>query len=206
MEYIETIRVEGGELHLLELHQRRLAATMREVYGDTCAVPDLAVTLRTSCDVPCDGLYKCRVVYDNDIRRVEFLPYTPRVVKSLKMVVAPVDLDYHLKSSDRSTLTALSSEKGDFDEVIIVRGGLITDTSYTNLVFKGGAGLYTPKHPLLKGVMRQNLLNCGMVEELDLSYADIAPGNELGITDVILINAMMPLDVAPVVPVSNVFQ
>ena len=205
MRYIETIRLENGHFHLLELHQLRMSATIREVYGNNIVVPDIRDNLGIVADIPAYGIYKCRIVYDNDIHDIEFKPYTPRDVRSLKVVEAPAGLDYHLKSCDRSALSSLALSRGDCDEVIILRDGLITDTSYTNLVFRSDEGLYTPRTPLLKGVMRSHLLKNGIIHEIDIRPEDIRPGNRLGITGVSLINAMLPLGFGPVIPVSDIY-
>ena len=69
----------------------------------------------------------------------------------------------------------------------------------------GKNGLYTPRQPLLKGVMRHYLLNKRTLQEIDLSPEDIAPANRLGITKVSLINAMLPLESAPVIPISEIY-
>lgn len=204
MKYIETIRLYNGRFHLLELHQLRMAATIREVYGNNIAVPDIKDTLGIIADIPSDGIYKCRIVYDKEIHDIELQPYTPRNVQSLKVVEAPVGLDYHLKSCDRTALSSLASLKGECDEVIILRAGLITDTSYTNLIFHSNQGLYTPRTPLLKGVMRSHLLNNGVIQETDIRPEDIHPDNRLGITEVSLINAMLPLGFGPIIPIRDI--
>ena len=203
--FLETIRVEQGRAHLLKFHQQRMAATIREVYGDSAPVPSLEETLRDSVAIPDAGLYKCRVVYDSTIRRIELEPYTLRPVRSLRLVVAPVDLDYHLKSADRCALAALAAGKDGCDEVIIVRDGLVTDTSYTNLLFRTTDGrLLTPRTPLLSGTMRRHLLDAGLVSEADITPCELVPGNSAHITHALLINAMMPLGRAPEIPVSAI--
>lgn len=202
--YVETIRLEGGRFHLLALHQARMEATVREVYGEEAAGRIGQIAEKLSDIAPGSGCFKCRVVYDSEIRRVEVLPYSPRDVRSLRVVVAPGELDYHLKSCDRSELAALSAMKGNCDEVIIVRDGLITDTSYTNLVFIGEDGMYTPRRPLLRGVMRESLLEAGRIREADLRLDDIRPGNRLGIRAVALINALLPLGRGPEVGIGEV--
>ena len=203
-QYVETIRLQGGRFHLLPLHQQRMAATIREVYGEQIPLPDLGEALRAVALPSDSGIYNCRVVYDSAIRLTELAPYTPRTISSLRIVTAPAALDYHLKNTDRSALAALAAEKGECDEVIIVREGLITDTSYTNLLFKSEKGLFTPRSPLLAGTMLRHLLDSGLVTEFDLTPADILPGNSLGITHAIMINAMLPPDSAPVIPVTQI--
>ena len=204
MQFIETIRVEGGAPRLLPLHQERMARTVREVFGADALVPSLSETLQSALTIPDGNLYKCRVLYDSEIRAVELHPYTPRKVESLRIVEGGPNLDYHLKLTDRSLLNRLAAMRGECDAVIILRDGLITDTSYSNLLFRGRDALYTPRQPLLKGVMRQRLLERGEICEADLRVADLLPGNPLGITECILINAMMPPGAIPPVPVTQI--
>ena len=60
-----------------------------------------------------------------------------REIRSLKVVVDD-RIDYSFKSADRSSLNRLTAQKGDCDEIIIVKNGLVTDTSFTNIaVFDG---------------------------------------------------------------------
>lgn len=204
MRFIETIRLENGRFHLLELHQQRLETTVREIYGHNLIVPDIKTAFSEIGNIPVSGIYKCRVVYDTEIREIEILPYTPRTVRSLRVVDADADIDYHLKSCDRDALSALASQKEECDEVIIMRDGLVTDTSYTNLVFHGKDGLYTPGAPLLKGVIRRHLMQTGILTEIAIHREDMMVGNRLGITGVSLINAMLPLGATAIIPIENI--
>lgn len=200
--FIETIRFENGKFHLLDLHRQRMEKTIREIYGAGTVVPDIKAALALCARIKCGEVLKYRVTYDWRIRDIEVTPYIPRLIRSLKIVESPSCLDYHLKRSDRSQLKALSSCRGLCDEVLIIKDGLITDTSFTNVVFKGTEALYTPRRPLLHGVMRRHLLNEGIIKERDLQLSDIIPGNPLGITEVFLINAMLPLHAIPPVNIS----
>lgn len=205
MEFIETIRLENGIFHHLDLHQQRMERTIYEVFGRSTPIPDLKSALDNMTPIPDVGLYKCRLIYSREIKKVELEVYVPRKVNSLKIVEGGSAIDYHLKNADRSILVELASAKEDSDEVIILRDGLITDTSYTNLLFRSNKGkLYTPSKPLLRGVMLQSLLNMSEAIEQDLTLADIKPGNPLGLTEAIMINAMMPLSVAPCIPIDHI--
>lgn len=203
--YIETIRYAEGRFHLLDLHNKRMAATMYEVYGIAGSqVPVLQDTLhRLHIDVP-GGVFKYRIIYDTKIRKIEFEAYTPRIVRSLMTVNAPQNFDYRLKQADRTALTSLTEKKGACDEILIIKNGLITDTSYSNIVFKGSSGIYTPRNPLLNGVMRQHLLINKDIVEYNLTVNDILPGNSLGITEAYLINAMMPPGSTNSIPVDQI--
>lgn len=79
------------------------------------------------------NLYKARVVYGiQGVKAIEYAPYKMKEIHSLK-VVEDNNIDYTYKSTDRSALNALVAQKDDCDEIIIVKNGLITDTSFTNL-------------------------------------------------------------------------
>nr|MBD5376339.1 hypothetical protein [Bacteroides sp.] len=201
--YIETIRLEHCRFHHLPLHRQRMSATISEAFGSHAAEPLLEAALRT-VSIPGSGLYKCRVTYDTVIHQIDLEPYTPRPVRTLRIVNAPSSLDYHLKSADRTALTRLAALRGTCDEIIIVKNGLITDTTYTNLLFKAPEAIYTPRTPLLRGTMRQQLLDSGLIIPTDLTPSDITPGNPLGITHAILINAMMSPEKAPAVAVTDI--
>lgn len=200
--FIETIRWSEGRYHLLDLHSLRMAETLEEMgwpqVGDIMAwLPDVPDRLR-------DMTVKCRVLYGNGgLESVEFEPYTVRRVCSLRMV-EDKDLDYHLKFADRSSLMALRNSSMDADEVIVVKNGFVTDTSYSNLLFRTPDGFLTPAQPLLRGVMLRHLLEQGIASSVALRPEDILPGNRYGITEAFLINAMLPPGSANGVDVTDI--
>ena len=85
-----------------------------------------------------------------------------------------------------------------YDEVIIVKDGYITDTSYTNLCFFDGTTWFTPDTPLLPGTMRQRLLDQGIIKEKSIPLSDLNKYQSIS-----LINAMMDLGEL-VIPVSKI--
>ena len=97
------------------------------------------------------------MIYDIAIRSVEFEPYAQRKVGSLKIVDGG-GIDYSPQVSRQGALSGLAGMRGDADEVIIVKDGFITDTSYSNLIFAAGDRLLTSDRPLLHGVMLSHLL------------------------------------------------
>lgn len=113
--------------------------------------------------------------------------YRMRAISSLRLVTCD-DIDYAYKSADRSRLEQLLGQRGNADEIIIVRNGLLTDTSYSNIALFDGTMWVTPKTPLLKGTMRQAMLDKGLLVE-----RDITPEYCWSCREVSLINAMMPL-------------
>jgi 4-amino-4-deoxychorismate lyase len=193
IQFIETMRIAGGAIVNLQGHAERMRATVREVYGHE---PELAQL--TDLALPA-GAEKCRIVYDEAIRTVEFSGYTPRSISSLRLVEADAQLDYHLKYLDRTALTQLSAQRGDCDEVLIVKDGFVTDTSFSNVVFTDGKRFVTPDTYLLPGTMRAMLLRSGAIVEAPVRVEDIG-----SFTHVSLINAMLPMDRGAWIPVEKI--
>ena len=82
--------------------------------------------------------YKARVVYgEQGVETAEYAPYSMRNINSLQ-VVEDNTITYDYKSTDRSRLNALVEKKGSSDDIIIVKHGLLTDTSFTNLAIFDG--------------------------------------------------------------------
>ena len=191
---IETIRIEDGRPHQLAYHQRRLDATRRELFP---GAGPLQLSEVLPAALPQTGLHKLRLTYAERLIRVEVEQYQRRAVASLKCVVAD-DIDYRFKWADRSALQRLLDQRGDADEIIIVRRGLVTDSSYSNLVFYDGVDRLTPAEPLLSGTMRQRLLQQRAITAESLSVEKLQR-----FSCVSLINAMNPLGEV-VVPIEAV--
>jgi 4-amino-4-deoxychorismate lyase len=75
--------------------------------------------------------------------------------------------------------------RADCDDIIIIKDGYVTDTSFSNLVFSEGEQLFTPSSFLLNGTKRQQLLRDGKIKEKEIKMADI---NKY--SNVFLINSM----------------
>lgn len=200
--FIETIRLENGRFCLADYHIGRMRRTCAETYGTDAPPLDL-----TGDSVPPrfrTGTVKCRVRYGRDIGCVEFEAYSPRAVRSLRMVDAG-QLDYHLKYADRSALEALDRLRGGADGILIVRDGLVTDTGYSNIVCVAGDRLLTPRTPLLHGVMRAWMLDTGLAEEADITPGMLRPASGSGITRVCMVNAMLPPGQGPSISPDLIF-
>ncbi len=183
--FIETIKVKDGVFYNLPLHFARLEKTAIHFFG-------IAPSLKLSGDMIPDelrsGLVKCRVTYSSRILSVEFEPYVFRKISSLALVEDNT-IDYTYKTLNRHLLNTLYSHRGNCDDILIVRNGLITDTSYANVVFENPQGLFTPQSCLLAGTKRQYLLKKGVVQELNITKDNIASFSKL-----YLINAMIDLE------------
>ena len=82
--------------------------------------------------------------------------------------------DYSLKYQDRSKLDRLFAMRGDRDEVLITINGIITDTSYSNVVLFDGSTWYTPEQPLLEGYTKGQTI--GFRRDLSGKYTCFGAG------------------------------
>ena len=184
--FVETIRVEEGVAHNIRYHQQRMARTMRRFFP-YAPVPSLATVLAAR-KWPADITWKVHVEYDaSGITLVKADEYHIRSITSLRLIVCN-DIDYAYKGADRRRLEALLAQRGEADEVVIVKNGLLTDTSYSNIALFDGCHWVTPRQPLLRGTMRQSLLDAGALVEMDIKAEDWDHYRQVS-----LINAMMPL-------------
>ncbi len=146
---IETIRLENGGFSNLEYHFNRMKKAWKELYSIDNPPFDLAQMLKKYA-VPSQGLFKCRIVYGKDITDIGILPILIRPVNSLKAVYDDT-ITYDHKYEDRSAIEALFSKRGFCDDIVIVKDGLLTDTSSANIILKFSDKWFTPAYPLLRG-------------------------------------------------------
>ena len=192
-QFVETIKIKNGKALALPYHQARMERTIRRFFPSFpsfTSFPSIA-----SADIKLSSLispkeemnlYKARVVYGaQGVEAIEYAPYKMKEIHFLK-VVEDDSIDYTYKSTDRSALNALAAQKGDCDEIIIIKNGLITDTSFTNLALFDGNRWLTPKHPLLLGTKRAQLLEAGIIEEAELTLEDLRKAEKVS-----LFNAMI---------------
>ena len=190
----ETIKIIGGEPQNLCLHDERMNRSRHKLFGNN----DL-LKLSDYITVPNDAkdrITRCRVIYANSINSIEFSPYVPANIKTLRIVDAGI-LVYNYKYLDRSQLTAFIN-KSEADDILIIINGCVTDASFANIVFTDGQHWITPDTPLLCGTMRELLLRKGVIKEDRITIGDLTH-----FTHFRLINAMLGFD-APLQPISNI--
>lgn len=193
--YIETIRIEKGRLRNIAYHDRRMNEVLREVWG-----VDRSVSLETYIDAsPYEERTHCRVTYGRDVESVEFFPYQIRPVHSLQLVRGG-QIEYRRKRADRSELNALFACRGEADDVLIVRGGLLTDTSIANIALGDGTGWYTPASPLLEGIQRACLLDAGMIRPLDIHADDLSRFQKIRLFNAMIDFGEIEIDCSAIMP------
>lgn len=192
-QFIETIQILDGKIQRLEYHQKRMDTTRHHFFEKTLPI-DLKQHIQP-LSIP--GEIKCRIVYSNNLIDISYSPYAIRNIQSLRLIFND-DIVYPFKNTDRNKLIELSEQKGDFDEILIVRNGLLTDTSYTNIALYDGKNWITPANPLLKGTQRDSLIDQEVLHEQDIHVEDLHQYQQL-----CLINAMIDFGKV-VIPVSHI--
>jgi len=157
--FFETIKIENGEARGLNFHAARIERTQRENF-DRYEKIDLENAL--SCNLK--GVVRCKLIYSNAMLAVAFFPYTPKRIEKVKVLFDDT-IEYGYKYLDRSPFEKLLAENREYDEVLIVKDGLITDITIANVAFLYKNEWLTPKEPLLKGTFRESMLERSVIKE-----------------------------------------
>ena len=193
--FLETICILDGEVQNIEAHKKRMQETASYYRFVAPELPDIEALLT-------DGLreskIKCRVCYHNDITSITFEKYIPRNIQSLKLInMFP---DYAYKFSDRKVMDDLLKLRDGCDEILIIRNGLVTDTSYSNVVFNKDGEYFTPNFPLLNGTKRQKLIKDRVIKEIEIGVDSIKEYEHVW-----LINALLDIEDNISLPVNQIF-
>ena len=192
---IESIKLENGRFLRLHYHQARMDRSVADLFKVKNEI-DLSVEVGKQTH-PKAGLFKCRIAYTTKVESIEFIPYEPRRIESLK-VVYDNTIDYAHKYEDRSSIDALFGQRQFCSDVLIVKNGFVTDSSISNVIFFDGYKWVTPNTPLLRGTMRQFLIEAAEIKEQPVSVQDIPSFKTFR-----LINSMMGFD-GPEIEVSRI--
>jgi 4-amino-4-deoxychorismate lyase len=184
---LETIKVRQNSLQHVEFHNERVNYS-RSYLFESIDNWDLLKLISVPGLDP-GRIYRCRFLYSRVVEKIEFLPYAPRIIQKLFFVTVE-DLDYSFKYANRDAIDRLKSTYATEpnSDILIVKNGLVTDTSFSNIVFYDGSNWYTPDSPLLKGTKRAWYLQQGILLEKKITLADIPKYQKAR-----LINAMMDL-------------
>lgn len=194
--FIETIRLANGQLSNIRFHNHRLNHTREVCFGEK-EQWNLAQLIDIQ-KVYHKGLFKCRVTYGEKIEKIEFEPYRPRLVQSLRLLTDNT-IEYHFKYQNRARLNALFAQRGDADDVLIIKNGFVTDTSYANIVFWNGEQWITPDTFLLAGTQRTRLLEEEVIVEQKIRAQDLPKYSHAR-----LINSMLDFGTTPNILIKNI--
>lgn len=193
--FLETICIHNGTLLNTERHLSRMRQTAQHFGFSAPILPSLQTLLPEHLR---NKKVKCRIVYNKRIEEITFEEYTPRNISSLKLI-EKTSLDYRFKFSDRKPLQELVSLKHPCDEILITQNGCITDTSYSNVVFRKENIFFTPDTYLLNGTKRQKLLQHGRIIEQRITTENIRT-----FETIYLINALLDIEDAVSLPCENI--
>ena len=176
MEFIETLLVKNGKIVNLKYHLKRMEKTINSfkfrVPGSKFRVPSSGFQVPSSGFQAENGEWRVRVTYDESgIKNVEYFPIKKREFKIFKLI--EIDFDYPFKYKNRKSFSILHSQFSIYDELILIKNSLVTDTTISNLAFYTGSEWITPKYPLLKGTKRAELLDKGFLKEENIHKSDL---------------------------------
>ncbi|MDQ0476018.1 MULTISPECIES: aminotransferase class IV [Chryseobacterium] len=184
-QFIESIKVEDKQIFLLDQHQKRVNETFSN-FGKEVTIN--LEEIYKSLEHDEDGLYKFKIVYDLTGKyKTQMIPYAMSEISDFKLVENN-SYDYSFKFEDRKELEKMKI-LSKAAEIIIVKNNHITDSSYSNLLFKKGKDWFTPKTYLLNGVQRQHLLQSKKIKEAEITLQNMSEYSHFQI-----INAMNTLD------------
>lgn len=180
MRYIETIKIENGKIQNLEYHMARVARTIGHEL-DICAIIPWQHSL---------GTVKYRLIYDSSgILEISYSPYITPPIKTLKVIECS-DINYEFKLEDRTAIDSLMAQKGFCDDIIITRDSNVTDSSFSNILFKNSEGLFTSDTPLLRGTKREQMIDRELIKVIPITTNDIKRYDQI-----ILVNAMTTIEI-----------
>jgi len=185
---LETIKIDKGKVSNLFYHQSRCDSSRKSIFKS-----ENSLKLSSIIKAPPVGLYKCRILYTNTLHSVEYIPYQEKEIYSLKIV--PSNISYDFKYANRKVFNPLLSILPDTDEIIIEKDGYLTDSTISNIAFYDGKQWLTPASPLLKGTMRQKLLDDGVLITKNITRVDLKHYSQVA-----LINAMVGFKVLNIHP------
>ena len=194
-QFIESIKVEDTEIFLLDQHQKRVNETF-SYFGKEVSINIDEIFKSLKHDE--DGLYKFKITYDLTGKyRTQMIPYAMSEIANFQLVENN-SYDYSFKFEDRKELEKMKI-LSKAAEIIIVKNNHITDTSYSNLLFKKGKDWFTPKTYLLNGVQRQFLLIAKKIKEVEITLQNLSEYSHFQ-----LINALNEADDSYSYPIDRI--
>lgn len=193
--FIESLKLVGERFSNIELHQQRIDLTSK-MFSINSKIELKDISIPNFND---DLVRKCRIIYSKDDFSVSFSEYKQRKIENLKVVFDDT-IDYSYKFENRDRLNSLFEDRGGCSDIIIVKNGCLTDTSFSNIVLFDGDKYFTPSSFLLNGTMRQKLLMDKIIIEKEIKLEDIHSFKKL-----YLINALNSLEDSLSINVENIF-
>jgi 4-amino-4-deoxychorismate lyase len=142
------------------------------------------------------------IFYDYEIHKIEFVEYEKRNIEKL-IAVNSDNISYGYKYADRTAIDKLKLENTSSSEedILIVKKGFITDTSFSSILLSDGSDWFTPKECLLPGTQRAKLLSQKKIMERSIKVDDLYKYKRIK-----LINAMIEFDIAAVLSADSIIM
>jgi len=194
--FVESIKLKDGVFCRLKFHQQRVNKAFDALFPEE--EPIRVFERLNEYAIPGEGTYKCRIVYDSDVLSVEFAPYIRREIRTLKLVETEMESSL-FKSEDRAEFNAAFAQRGDCDDVLPVRNGMLTDSSYSNIALFDGKDWFTPRLPLIYGVNRTELLEAGKLVEKDIPVDNLKDFRQIALFNAMIEFGEIILDIDKIV-------
>tara|TARA_B100001057_G_scaffold36517_1_gene33068 strand:- start:1413 stop:2012 length:600 start_codon:yes stop_codon:yes gene_type:complete len=182
----ESIKIENGKIFLTEFHQKRMDKTFNKFYHKEN--PWKLKQIFSQIKVPLNGLYKMKFNYSEKKYKIEFKKYLLKKIAKIKCYEIN-DFTYSFKFSDRRKIEYFYTKKLDCQDILMIKNGYLTDTSYCNIILFDGFSWFTPEKPLLEGVQREKLLESKMISKTKIKLNEINDFKQFK-----LINAMIKFE------------
>lgn len=180
-QFFETLKLLNGQLCNMEFHLERVQKTQAAFFSD--AEFDVNAVYDALTDYP-EGLFKVRVDYASAITGIRVDLYEIQPHRKLGLIETG-NFDYSFKFADRDFFRESLNCYPDCDDILFLKDGCITDTTYCNIALFDGEEWITPATFLLPGTKRAALIHSGALREAAVTLRDL-PGFEA----IAFINAM----------------
>ena len=192
----ESICVENYQIKLSEFHQKRMDNSCLKLFNvkNKWSIKKIFESLK----IESKNKYKLRINYSQSKYSISLNKYFKKKISSLQCLELN-DYSYDLKYTDRSIIEKNYKLKSLSDDILIIKNGLVTDSSYCNIVFFDGLRWITPKYPLLKGVQRNFLLKNKKIFEKKIKINQIPNYKSF-----VLINSMIEFNINEAVNVNKI--
>ncbi len=193
--YLETISIVNKKPLNLCYHQERIQEVFEEKFPPKRAW-EIAELIPDILD---KRWIKLRFIYNDKNFKIELSPYFKKTIQKL-IFVDIEDYEYSYKYEDRRFLYELLKHHPGYDEVIMIKNGLVTDATIGNIALEKNGKWYTPQYPLLNGTKRRKLLKEKILIPKNIKKEEIQEYDKIAI-----INAFLDLEESNILSVSNAF-
>lgn len=192
--FIESLKIKDGLIENIDFHDIRVKETSEFFLKKQISIYNFLDKI--DIKKAAQGIYKLRIVYDNELVEYSIDKYEKKIISSLKIVESDRYF-YKYKFENRTDFSKLLDSKGSCSDILITVNGYLTDASFSNIALKKNNIWFTPDTFLLNGTKRQLLINQGIIKEETVKIYDISQYEEIS-----LINSMLELG-ETVIPVKS---